>query len=585
MMKFIRPLSIFHSLAKINLFSPIFIVSSQRPYSGRLNSTMRACKQALKICEKIFDFFKQSEFRKRSIFCFLGGAVLHGAPLSISNMTVEQKVGQLFMIHTHGTLAGEDAQALIKDLHVGGVIYYNWANGLESPQQVRLLSASLQKMAEIPLLIATDQEGGIVARLSSGGFTQFPGNMALAAAGSPALCEDAAQAMGREMLACGVNMNLAPVVDANCEPKNPIIGVRSFGDDPQHVAAFGRAMVEGFLKAGVLPVLKHFPGHGDTVVDTHYGLARVEKSREALEGMELVPFRALSGCADAIMTAHILMPALDPETCATLSYPIMTSLLRQELGFKGVVMTDSMVMRGVLDLCGGDVDVACIKAFEAGCDMILLGGRDLQSEHSELTSEDIARIVRLFQKRVEEGAISMERLDMSVERILALKRKMKMCSEVPFCAHQDLSRKIAEMSITTLRAGAVNFKGRGVCVIAPKVCAAASRFDACFFDGLNPSEEERAPLVREAMKNEAVIVLSYNAWKNGGQQALIQEIAALQKPCAVVALRDPYDVNVVPHEIPVLGAYSGSSVSVEAAMDVLLGRLVAKGQCPVNFSR
>ncbi len=517
-----------------------------------------------------------------SLCWFFCAPILHADPLSLSGMTLEQKVCQLFMIHTHGTA---EEKKLIRELHIGGVIYYNWANGLDNPEQVKQLSASLQKVAEIPLLIATDQEGGLVARLSSGGFTQFPGNMALAAAGNPALCEEAAQAMGEEMLACGVNMNLAPVIDVNSEPKNPIIGVRSFGDDPEVVAALGRAMMEGFSRAGVLPVLKHFPGHGDTAVDSHYGLACVKKSREELEEMELVPFRALSGSADVIMTAHILVPALDSEDCATLSYPIVTTLLREELGFKGVVMTDSMVMRGVLDLCGGDVDIACVKAFEAGCDLFLLGGRDLQSEHAELTPQDILRIVRVFQERVKAGTISMERLDASVERILALKKKMTICSTMPFCAHPELSRKIAEMSVTTLRAGAVGFKGREVCVIAPRVCAAAGRFDALFYNGLDPSEEERAALIREAKKKEAVVFLSYNAWKNPGQQALIREIADLKKPCAVIALRDPYDVSVVPHSMSVLATYSVIPASVEAAMDVLLGRGTARGRCPVDIPK
>ena len=143
------------------------------------------------------------------------------------------------------------------------------------------------------------------------------------------------------------------------------------------------------------------------------------------------------------MTAHILVPALDPKNCATISYPIVTGLLRNEMGFKGVVITDSMVMQGVIDACDGDVDTACLRAFEAGSDIILLGGKDLQREETELTLSDISRIIKLFQERVREGAISMERVDASVDRILALKKKIQNPSNFPFFSHQEESRSVA----------------------------------------------------------------------------------------------------------------------------------------------
>ena len=206
--------------------------------------------------------------------------------------------------------------------------------------------------------------------------------------------------MGEEMEACGVNMDLAPVADVNCEPTNPAIGVRSFGDDVFKVTSCAWSMLKGFSQGGVIPVLKHFPGYGDVKVDPHYGLPKVDKSRQELDRVELFPFRALCQDADVIMTAHILVPALDPKNCATISYPIVTGLLRNEMGFKGVVITDSMVMQGVIDACDGDVDTACLRAFEAGSDIILLGGKDLQRQETELTLSDISRIIKLFQQRL-----------------------------------------------------------------------------------------------------------------------------------------------------------------------------------------
>lgn len=504
---------------------------------------------------------------------------------SCAALSLEQKVGQLFMVHTHGTVAGEEARVLIEDLHIGGVIYYNWSNQLDSPDQVADLSASLQKIAKVPLFIATDQEGGLVSRLSKGGFTQFPGNMALAAAGSSLLCEEVACAMGEEMEACGVNMDLAPVADVNCEPTNPVIGVRSFGDDVDKVTACARSMLKGFSQGGIIPVLKHFPGYGDVKVDPHYGLPKVDKSRQELDRVELYPFRALCRDADVIMTAHILVPALDPKNCATVSYPIVTELLRNEMGYKGVVITDSMVMQGVIDACDGDVDTACFRAFEAGSDIILLGGKDLQRQESELTLSDITRIIKHFQQRVEEGGISMERLDASVDRILALKKKIQNRSNFSFFAHPEESRRVVENSITELRPGALDLKDKTVCLIAPRVCTAAAKHNAVFYDQGALSETSRAEVLEKAQAKDAVIVLTYNAWKNSEEQALLREIAALKKPYAVIALRDPYDVNVVPEPVPVLATYSTLPASLEAALEVLYGRAEAKGECPVKIPK
>ena len=177
----------------------------------------------------------------------------------------------------------------------------------------------------------------------------------------------------------------------------------------------------------------------------------------------------------------------------------------------------------------------------------------------------------------------MERLDASVDRILALKKKIQNPSNFPFFSHQEESRSVAERSITALRPGVLDLKGRTVCLIAPKICTAAAKHNAVFYDEAAFSEMSRAELLEKAQAKDAVVVLTYNAWKNPGQQELLREIAALKKPCAVIALRDPYDVNVVPEPIPVLATYSTIPVSLEAALEVLYGRAEAKGECPVKI--
>lgn len=292
----------------------------------------------------------------------------------LHQMTLEEKVGQVLMVNFRGEVANEDAQTLIQETHVGGIIYYNWANGLTSPQQVLNLSASLQQLAAIPLLIAADQEGGKVARLKTG-FTIFPGNKALGDTNDPSIAEQAAFAMGQEMRAVGVNMNLAPVVDVNVNPKNPIIGKRAFSDSPEIVTAFGKAAVNGYHKAGMITTLKHFPGHGDVEVDSHTDLPIVNKTMEQLSQVELLPFSKILD-TDAIMTAHILVPALDEENCSTLSKKTL-SYLKDSLGFKGLIIADSLVMEGVLKQCK-TVDEAAIRALNAGCDMLILGRKETQ---------------------------------------------------------------------------------------------------------------------------------------------------------------------------------------------------------------
>lgn len=391
-----------------------------------------------------------------AFLCFATFSCTCFAAYDVSRMTLEEKVGQLLMVHVQGESAGYDAEKCICQLHVGGIIYYNWSNGLHSPEQVWQLSHDLQILAKqtrlsIPLFIAADQEGGRVARLKQG-FTQFPGNAALAKTHRPELARQVAYVMGQEMRAVGVNFNLAPVIDVNNNPRNPVIGTRSFGDKPEVVITFGANALCGYTQAGVITSLKHFPGHGDVEVDSHVGLPVVNKSREELEACEFAPFAALVDKADTVMTAHILLPQIDPEACATLSKSVL-GILRHDMHFKGVIITDSLVMEGVLH--GGiSVDRAAILALNAGCDILLLGGNQLLGDHHrELTVDDIERIHHNLVAAVESGEIDESRVDVAVERILSLKARYDlMPTAASKAALQDLinteeHKKLAENSI------------------------------------------------------------------------------------------------------------------------------------------
>ena len=369
-------------------------------------------------------------------FLCLGLEMMH-----LSALSLREKVGQMLMVYVEG-----DEERLIREAKVGGIILYNWANDLSAPEKVRDLCNRLQELAVKhrlpPLFLAVDQEGGRVARLKSG-FTEFAGNGALGRAGRPVLAYKAALAMGREMRSVGVNWNLAPVVDIN--NLRAVMGTRSFGADPVAVSELAEGAVDGYSDAGEIACLKHFPGLGDADADSHEALPVVSKSEEELEKCELVPYRRLAAKADAIMTAHVLLPKIDPDNPATVSERILQGILRTKLGFRGVIISDSIVMKGILAV--DKIEEVAVRAIEAGCDIILIGGRDLQHKTaSEVHCEEVMRIQNYVLAAVESGRISEARIDASVERILALKQKIRKEAgmNVLQCrAHAELSREIA----------------------------------------------------------------------------------------------------------------------------------------------
>ncbi len=254
---------------------------------------------------------------------------------------------------------------LLKKVRPAGVILYP-SNLRQDPQGlVRRLKAF-----DPNLLLLVDQEGGPFTSYREG-VVRFPAAMALGAAGDPVLAERVGQALGCQVRRLGADVNLAPVLDVNVNPENPIIGIRSFGADPELVAQMGLAFAKGVLRSGATPVGKHFPGHGDTATDSHLDLPWVDKPLEALERVELYPFRRyVEARMPALMSAHILFPALDPKLPATLSRPILTGLLRQRLGFQGAILTDDMAMGAIKRHFGAGE--AALKAVQAGADLLLL---------------------------------------------------------------------------------------------------------------------------------------------------------------------------------------------------------------------
>ncbi len=504
-------------------------------------------------------------------------------------MSLEEKVGQILMVHFHGEVVNQDAKSLIQETKVGAIIYYNWSNGLTSPSQVKILSKELQKLAQenrvpIPLLIATDQEGGVVTRLAH--VTSFPGNRALGETSDTNLAMLSALAMGEELSAVGINMNLAPVVDINSNPKNPVIGVRSFGESAETVIAFGEKALEGFNRAGVVTTLKHFPGYGDVSVDPHEELPIIHKSKAELEKVELLPFATLASSSDAIMTAHILVPALDSENCSTLSEKSL-NYLRNVIGFQGVIVADSLVMDGVLKTCKS-VDEASIRALNAGCDLLILGGKLLGGEHKgfELTTEDIQRVHRSIVQAVKNGRIPEAKLNRAVERILLLKERRlhanTSSSNINRSEHQKLAQKIASLSLKVKKKQSDTsfpLDNQKILLIAPEILRTnlektslfriGKSIDAYFFNTLSPTNDEIDLAKKQATSADVIVICSYNAWKNRSAIGLTQSLLNTSKPVIILSVRDPLDSSLFPDADLIFTSFSPTLPSLEAICDQL----------------
>lgn len=320
------------------------------------------------------------------------------------------KIGQLFMVGFNGTAVSADLAAFIKEYKPGGVIVFS--RNLESVEQIVELTNDLQRCSpHSPLLISIDQEGGRVSRLPKD-FTIFPPCEVLGRCNSSDLAYAAAATTAKELRAVGINMNMSPVLDVNSNPANPIIGNRAFSSRPGPVCELSAATVGGLQDHGVVACGKHFPGHGDTTADSHKELPIVTAPRERLEQTELPPFRhAVAKGVATMMTAHVLYHALDKERPATLSPAIIGTLLRQELRYDGVVLTDDLEMHAIIDHYG--IEEATVRSILAGCDMPLI---------CEDRNREVAAITAL-DKAVADGTISSERLEQSLARVARLKQR------------------------------------------------------------------------------------------------------------------------------------------------------------------
>ena len=329
----------------------------------------------------------------------------------ISKMSLEDKIGQMILAGISGTTLDTNAKNLISQFHVGGIIFYK--NNFETPEQTVQLVNQLKagNSSNLPLFLSVDQEGGKVTRLP-GGLVNFPPNNQIGEVNDPEFSYKVGSLLGYELKEFGLNLNFAPVLDINSNPNNPVIGDRSLGNNSEIVSTLGIQTMKGIQSQNVIPTIKHFPGHGDTSVDSHLELPIVNKSLKELKELELIPFkRAIDDGADVVMVAHILLPELDKINPASMSKAVMTDILRKQLNFTGVIITDDMTMGAIIEHF--DIGKAAVESVKAGSDIILIG-------HDY---NNVVMIISSLKSAVGNGEISEQRLNESVERIIQLKRK------------------------------------------------------------------------------------------------------------------------------------------------------------------
>lgn len=511
------------------------------------------------------------------------------------------------MLGFEGLTAPAELVEILRQQVIGGVTLFRGKN-LESAAQARALTAELQRIAQAagqpPLLIGLDQEGGQLMALGDG--TPFPGNMALGATRSEALAYRTGLALGREVAAVGANINYAPVCDVNVNPRNPVVGTRSFGEDPALVAQLSAAMVRGLQAAGVAAAPKHFPGHGDTATDSHHGTPVLWHDEARLRQVEWPPFEAaIRAGAKLIMTAHVAIPALNAgaEIPATLSEPLLSGYLRRELGFEGVIISDALDMQAITQGAGMMVDV--LAAVRAGVDLLLF------TDYASALSGEFSAYAALVQA-AQRQLLPASDISASATRICALKTWLAQQPQPPLevvrgVEHLALAREIAERSVTLLKdeAGLLPLRLKSeakVLVLVPRpadltpadtssyvipsLAEAMRPYHTSvqeFIIPLDPSEAEVVALCQQAAQFDLVVVGTLNATAHAGQAKLVNTSLKQAPPVIVVALRLPYDVQAFPTAPTYLCTYSLHAPSMQALARGLWGELQFTGQLPVSI--
>lgn len=496
--------------------------------------------------------------------------------------TLEDKVGQMLMAGFHGYVAPDYFLEWLRDGRLGGVILF--ARNVKDPAQLAALCQSLHEAAKYPLLIAIDQEGGTVARLRDG-FAESPGALALSSitAQAETLTERVTYVLGAEMRAIGINWTYAPVVDVTYNRENTTVGTRSFGRDPQRIAKLAHAAVKGFQSGGVAACAKHFPGLGDTAIDTHLALPRLNTPLEQLKTVDLIPYQAISAEIASIMTTHTIFNALDPDQPATHSPIIVQKLLREMLQFEGVITTDCMEMKAIDD--NYPVEESVMLAANAGIDIILF---------SHTAHKQNAAYEGLL-AAAQTGQVSLETIDAATARIAAMKAKFPASkpdiSAINSPQHQATMLEAAKVSISLLHQAKnmpyVPQADQKVLLVEFSPIVDSLVQESASTGHLSYFVQQRLPFIQtlilparasiqdiEAVMQhpaEVLIIASRNAHLLPPQADAVRQLASHAAPQKVLlALRNPYDAELV-ENMTVLCSAGDSRPSLEALAAILAG--------------
>ncbi len=506
-------------------------------------------------------------------------------------------VGQSMMFRFEGPDLTDAVRAAFGQVMPAGVLFF--ADNITSRPQVHALCGELQEEAQRlglpPLLIAVDQEGGLVSRLPAD-FVTVPSAMAQSATGDPAVIEACARITGEQLREVGITLNYAPTLDINVQPANPVIRTRSFGDSPQRVIDGGLATIRGLTAAGVIPTVKHFPGHGDTHVDSHLSLPVIDHGLERLRAVELAPFKAaIAAGVPAVMSAHIVFPALD-EHPATLSRPVLTGLLREELGFDGVVFTDSLSMDAIAQRYG--LGEAAVRAKLAGVDVL---------ESNEPLAQQTERVETMTAALVD-GRVPETIFRRSAARVANVRERFHVTYEVPTLSTPPTKRaeqvldfarrgvtalgsfapipteaKVAVVDFQRFRASEAEDPVGRARVLREAIGASFQRAEVVALSH-TPRDDEVVRATEATASADWVVVVTRDASDLPAQVELARRIIAARPasaPVLHVAARGPYDAGMMPEAAATLLTYGDPAVSLRAVVDVLAGRARAGGSLPV----
>lgn len=513
-------------------------------------------------------------------------------PCAGAEPTLEEKAAQLMVVAVD---AADISAAEVAAASGLGAVQLQW--GSYSLEETRALTEILQGKAKAagypPLFISVDYEGGSVYVPTTLGLLELPTNMMLGAADSENDTATLFYLAGRELRRAGINLAFGPVLDINTNPKNPIIGIRSLGSDPAKTARLGAAIINGLKAANVIAVAKHFPGHGAASEDSHKTLPEITISTTELSATHLVPFRkAIEAGVPGIMTVHILFPALDAKNPATLSKAVLDGLLKKELGFKGLVITDSLDMGAITSRM--PIRKAAAAALNSGADLLLIGKGDFKGAVKEVAAQ------------VRAGRLPEERLDDAYAKVLKAKRAAGLFGAAqensPFDkAYLEITRTLSARALTLIRdedkllplpkAGKV-----AVIVFAPQRFAgnalqlykelldAGYQASQYFYEiGVSPAEEKK--IMAAAAKADTLVIGSFQwaAAQNRTQKEVINKLLGLGKPAALLSLMNPYDLVNFPEARCALALYGATAPSMAAAGQALAGSLVPQGRLPVEL--